>query len=134
MGTGNVSVIVDENGNLSAVRADFNLKGSKSMMMKTIDELNAGERLNYVNGKDPKPALVVRKKSANISTSAGGEFVFAILSEKPDKYKTYSVFLRKHNGAWIAKDASGETLKSVDLTPNAPGLSWNGTFSSATFK
>lgn len=133
-GTGKVSVVVDGEGNISALRIDFDLRGQKKMMIKTLEELNNGERLDYVNGNEPKAALVVKKKSDKISASGGGEFQFSILVEKPDKYKHYSLFLRKNGTEWIAKSSSGVSLKKVDLTPNAPKFQWDGTFSSATFE
>jgi hypothetical protein len=134
-GSGNVSVIVDDKGNISAVQVTFKIDGKIETMVKTFDQLSKGEKLEYINGSEKKPALVVKKASgATIYAASGGEFTFSILSEKPDKYIHYKLFLRKSGSSWIVKNSSGTKLSSVDLTPNAPWGEWNGTFSKATFE
>jgi hypothetical protein len=135
-GTGKVSVITDAKGNLAGIRVDFNLKGKKSQtMVKTFDELNNGQKLEYIEGNEKNPALVVKKGSgASIYPSTGGEFTFSVLTKKPNAYQHHNIFLRKVEGKWIVKNSNGKVLKSVDLTPNVEDLNWNGTFSGANFE
>lgn len=135
-GYGAVSVLTDGDGNIAGIRVDFRLSGKKNdVMFKTFEELDKGEKLEYMEYNAPKPALLVKKAyGAKIYPSTGGEFTFSVLTKKPDTYKHQSVFLRKVNNQWIVKNKSGEILDSVDLTPNVSSLEWNGTFSDAVFE
>ena len=135
-GNGQVSVVTDAQGNISGIRVDFIVTGQKPQsMIKTFDELKDGETLEYIEGNEKKPALVVKKANgASIYPSTGGEFTFSVLTEKPDTYQDHNIYLRKENGNWIVKNASGRVLKSVDLNPNVEDWAWDGTFNSASFK
>lgn len=134
-GSGKVSVLTDEKGNLTGIRVDFNLKGKKESMVKTFDELKDGEKIEYIKSDSKIPALVVRKAyNSDIYPNTGGKFTFSILAEKPKSYKHYNVYLRKVNGNWIVKNENGAELSSVDLTPNISSLDWDGTFSEAEFE
>jgi hypothetical protein len=135
-GNGNVSVITDDQGNLAGIRVDFKLNGHKNdVMIKTFQEIDSGEKLEYLEYNAPKPALVVKKAyGAKIYPSTGGEFTFSILAKKPDSYQHHSVYLRKVNGKWLVRNKAGVNLRSVDLTPNVESLAWDGTFSAATFE
>jgi hypothetical protein len=118
-----------------AVRVYFTLQGKKTTLIKTIDELKNGDKLQYFEGNSKNSALTVQKASgATISESSGGKFTFSVLTKKPSSYAHYSIFLRKDGSSWVAKNENGSKLSSVDLTPNVSGLEWNGTFSSATFE
>lgn len=135
-GNGNVSVITDEKGDIAGIRVDFKLNGHKNeVMMKTFKEIDSGEKLEYLEYKAPKAALVVKKASgAKIYPSTGGEFTFSILAKKPDTYQHHTLYLRKVNGKWLVKNKQGVNLSSVDLTPNVENLAWDGTFSDAIFQ
>lgn len=134
-GSGKVSVLTDEKGNLTGVRVDFTLKGKKVSMVKTFEELKNGEKLEYNKGSETIPALVVQKAyGSDIYPGTGGKFMFSILAKKPKSYKNYNMFLRKEGGVWIVKNENGTRLNSVDLTPNVSGMDWNGTFSEAEFE
>ena len=135
-GSGKVSVLTDEKGNLTGLRVDFAIKGKKTdTMIKTFEELKSGQKLEYKETSDAKAALVVKKASgATIYPTTGGQFTFSILTEKPSTYEHYSLYLRKEGGAWVIKDLSGKKLNSVDLTPKAESVTkWAGTFSEASF-
>jgi hypothetical protein len=135
-GSGKVSVVTDAQGNISGIRVDFSVKGQKSQtMIRSFDELKNGEKLEYIEGNEKKPALVVKKASgASIYPSTGGQFTFSVLTEKPNTYQHHNIYLRKVNGTWIVKNTSGDVLKSVDLTPNVEDWEWDGTFSDASFE
>ncbi len=135
-GTGKVSVVTDAQGNIAGIRVDFSVKGQKAQtMIKTFAELKDGEKLEYIEGNEKKPALVVKKASgASIYPSSGGQFTFSVLTEKPSTYQHHNIYLRKENGKWIVKNASGDALSTVDLTPNVEDWSWDGTFSEASFE
>ena len=135
-GNGSVSVITDDDGNLAGIRVDFKLNGHKNdVMIKTFQEMNSGEKLEYLEYNASRPALVVKKANgAKIYPSTGGEFTFSTLTNKPDSYQHHTVYLRKVNGKWLVRNKAGVNLSSVDLTPNVEGLAWDGTFSAATFK
>jgi hypothetical protein len=135
-GNGQVSVVTDAQGNISGIRVDFIVKGQKPQsMIKTFDELKDGETLEYIEGDEKKPALVVKKSNgASIYASTGGQFTFSVLKEKPNTYQHHNIYLRKENGNWIVKNGSGDILKSVDLTPNVEDWEWDGTFSEASFE
>ncbi len=135
-GTGKVSVVTDASGNISAIRVDFSVKGQKSQsMIRTFDELKDGEKLEYIQGDEKKPALVVKKTTgASIYASTGGQFTFSVLTEKPNTYQHHNIYLRKENKKWVVKNASGYVINSVDLTPNVEDWSWDGTFSDAIFE
>lgn len=135
-GSGKVSVVTDAQGNISGIRVDFSVKGQKSQtMIRSFDELKNGEKLEYIEGNEKKPALVVKKASgASIYPSTGGQFTFSVLTEKPNTYQHHNIYLRKVNGSWIVKNGSGDVLKSVDLTPNVEDWEWDGTFSKASFE
>jgi hypothetical protein len=135
-GSGKVSVVTDAKGNIAGIRVDFSVKGQKSQtMIKTFAELKDGEKLEYIESNEKKPALVVKKASgASIYPSTGGQFTFSVLTDKPSTYQHHNFYLRKVNGNWIVKNGSGDVLKSVDLTPNVEDWEWDGTFSEANFE
>jgi DNA-binding protein YbaB len=135
-GGGKVSVVTDAKGNISGIRVDFSVKGQKSQtMIRSFDELKNGEKLEYIEGNEKKPALVVKKANgASIYPSTGGQFTFSVLTEKPNTYQHHNIYLRKVNANWIVKNGSGDVLKSVDLTPNVTDWDWDGTFSDASFE
>lgn len=136
-GKGKVSVLTDEDGNLAGVRVDFDLKGQKSVLLKTFDELKAGQKLEYFENSKSKAAaaLVVKKASGTeISAKNGGKFTFSVLGKKPGTYMHYNLFLRKEGNNWVVKNENGVVQKTVDLTPNVSGMNWNGTFSGAEFE
>ena len=135
-GSGKVSVVTDGKGNIAGIRVDFSVKGKKSQtMIRSFDELKNGEKLEYIEGNEKKPALVVKKANgASIYPSTGGQFTFSVLTQKPNTYQHHNIYLRKVNGNWIVKNGSGDALKSVDLTPNVEDWEWDGTFSEANFE
>jgi hypothetical protein len=135
-GNGKVSVVTDASGNISGIRVDFNVNGKKSQtMIKTFDELKAGEKLEYIESGEKKPALIVKKSSgATIYAGTGGQFTFSVLTAKPNTYQHHNIYLRKVNGNWVVKNSDGEALKTVDLTPNVEDWNWDGTFSDAEFE
>lgn len=140
-GNGDVSVIIDDKGNIAGIRVDFKLKGHKNeVMIKTFEEIDRGEKLEYLEYNAPVPALVVKKAhGATIYPSTGGQFTFSILTKKPKTYEHHTVYLRKVNGAWLVRNNAGVKLSSVDLIPNVDGLlstnpRWDGTFDSAKFE
>jgi len=135
-GNGAVSVITDDDGNIAGIRVDFKISGKKNeVMIKTFQEIDSGEKLEYLEYKAPKPALVVKKAyGATIYPSTGGEFTFSVLTKKPDSYQHHTVYLRKVNDKWIIRNKAGVTMSSVDLTPNTEYGGWDGTFSDAKFK
>lgn len=135
-GSGKVSVLTDEKGNLAGVRVDFNLKGKKSVLLKTFNELKNGQKLEYFENSSSNSAALVVKKAAgtDISPTEGGKFTFSLLGKKPGTYMHHNLFLRKEGNSWVVKNEKGVTQKSVDLTPNVSGMNWNGTFSSASFE
>lgn len=135
-GSGKVSVVTDAQGNIAGIRVDFSVKGQKSQtMIRSFDELKNGEKLEYIEGNEKKPALVVKKANgASIYPSTGGQFTFSVLTQKPNTYQHHNIYLRKVNGNWIVKNGSGDALKSVDLTPNVEDWEWDGTFSEANFE
>ena len=135
-GSGKVSVVTDAKGNIAGIRVDFSVKGKKSQtMIRSFDELKNGEKLEYIEGNEKKPALVVKKANgASIYASTGGQFTFSVLTKKPNTYQHHNIYLRKENGKWFVKDASGDVLNTVDLTPNVEDWEWDGTFSEANFE
>jgi hypothetical protein len=135
-GNGKVSVVTDASGNISGIRVDFNINGKKSeTMIKTFAELKAGEKLEYIESGEKKPALVVKKSTgATIYASTGGQFTFSVLTKKPSTYQHHNIYLRKVGENWVVKNANGDALNTVDLTPNVEDWNWDGTFSDAEFK
>lgn len=136
-GNGNVSILTDEKGNLSAIKVEFTLNGKiTDTMIKTFDELQSGQGLNYVEDDANKTSGLIVKKSigSTLSASLGGPFDFSILTAMPSTYTKFSLNLNKIGGKWNVKNQAAKTLKSVDLTPNVDwSLNWDGTFSEATF-
>jgi len=135
-GNGDVFVLTDEAGNITGVRVDFKINGRKNeTLFKTFQEIDKGEELKYFEEDASTPALIVKKANrAKINSATGGEFVFSILTRKPDTYQDYSLKLTKLDGKWKLKDKEEHTLTTVDITPNVDFAQWAGTFSKATFK
>ena len=135
-GNGKVSVVTDASGNISGIRVDFNINGKKSeTMIKNLAELKAGEKLEYIESGEKNPALIVKKSSGTtIYASTGGQFTFSVLTKKPSTYQHHNIYLRKVDGNWVVKNANGDALNTVDLTPNVEDWNWDGTFSEAEFK
>jgi hypothetical protein len=133
-GSGAVSILTDEKGNITAIKVKFNLKGKIQTMMKTFDEVSNDQKIEYIQESETKAALIVKKATgANIDAAKGGEFTFSILAKKPDTYIQYPLSLKREGNSWIVKNPQGSKLSSVDLNPNVSWASWNGTFSKATF-
>ncbi|GEM_PF-5933975 len=130
-GSGSVSLILDEKGDLVSVK--FMYKGSL-MGNLTVAELNKGDQLTYeVNGQRDPLQLSLKTKNS-LSPEKGGAFDFKVLMHgDPATYKSYPIDLKKVDGSWGVY--SGGTKKTkIDLDPKLGWSGWTGHFKSVSIK
>jgi hypothetical protein len=134
-GTGDLSILVNEENEVVAVR--FNYRDGKDVKMinVTADELNQGKSLQYP-GPDgavsPLRLSVVRPPGLNPGT--GGTFNIDIATAiEPVTLKNYKLKLAKTGNLWSV--GQGNTrVKDVIIHPGISWASWDGTFKKIDFQ
>jgi hypothetical protein len=134
-GSGDLSILVDEGGNLLAVKFLYEDGKDKKDFTVSIDDFNKGKGIDYPalkNNVSPLKLSAVRPPGINAKT--GGDFNLIIgTSTEPAVYKSSSIKLSKKNGEW-AISTGKKNIKKVTLSPGLSWAAWNGTFTEAKFE
>ncbi|MFP5459820.1 MAG: hypothetical protein ACLGG7_13875 [Bacteriovoracia bacterium] len=134
-GSGDLSVLLNDEGEVEAVRFNYRDKKDVKVLNITARELNQGLLLEYPaqNGAiSPLKLSVVRPPGLNPST--GGTFKLEIATSlDPAKFTSYQIRLAKTGTAWGVSQGSSR-VKEVVIHPGVSMLSWDGTFQKIEFK
>lgn len=134
-GSGDLSVLLNDEGEVEAVRFNYRDKKDVKVLNITARELNQGLLLEYPaqNGAiSPLKLSVVRPPGLDPST--GGTFKLEIATSlDPAKFTSYQIRLGKTGNAWGVSQGSSR-VKEVVIHPGVSMLSWDGTFQKIEFK
>lgn len=134
-GSGDLSVLVNDEGEVEAVRFNYRDKKDVKVLNITARELNQGMLLEYpaLNGAvSPLKLSVVRPPGLDPST--GGTFKLEIATSlDPAKFTSYQIKLGKSGNAWGVNQGSAR-VKEVIIHPGVSMFSWDGTFQKIEFK
>lgn len=145
-GTGDIGILTNDNGDLSAIRFNYQSKNAKEnkqpgiVLNVTMDEINAGKVLQFPGKEsDQKPLRLFGRRPPGFNPGTGGIFVLEIVTEfSPLKTMAYELVLKKENGKWLAEYTTPKKktmkVKQVTLHPSVSWLKWAGTFNEVEFE
>ncbi len=136
-GDGNISVLLDERGNLEAIRLNYNHNNEKKFFILDREKLESADRISLPGrpGENDQPPLQFYPvKPPGLDFVKGGAFKIAITTEQsPPRVEEYVVTLRKSGSDWII-DQRDRQVKEMTLHPGLSFLSWKGTFNKIDFR
>ncbi len=136
-GEGNISVLVNDKGQLEALRLNYSHKDDKKSFVLDRTKLDRAERISLPGrpGEDDQPPLQFYPvKPPGLDFVKGGVFKIAIITEQdPPRTEEYEVTLRKSGPDWIL-DQNNRKVTSMTLHPGVSFLSWKGTFNRIEFR
>jgi hypothetical protein len=136
-GDGNISVLLNPQGNLEAIRLNYTNNDDKKSFVLDRAKLDRAERISLPGrpDEDDRPPLQFYPlKPPGLDFQRGGVFKVAIMtSQDPPRTEEYEVTLRKSGSDWII-DQNNRRIHTMTLHPGVSFLSWKGTFDRIEFR
>ena len=138
-GNGNISVLLNPQGELEAIRLNYANGDEKQSFVLDRAKLDRAERISLPGrpGENDRPPLQFYPvKPPGLDFQRGGVFKVAIItSQDPARTQEYEVTLRKSGADWIL-DHNNRRVRTMTLNPDVSilSMSWKGTFNSIKFR
>ncbi len=134
-GSGDISILLNDAGEVEAVRINYQDGKDVRVLTVTAEELNRGQLLQLA-GQEGKasPLRLSVKRPPGLNPATGGEFNLEIATDlAPLKLANYPVRLAKSGDAWVLNSAEGR-VREVVIHPSVGLTGWRGTFTRVELK
>ena len=135
-GAGDLSVMVDEAGNVLAVKFYYKNGKDEKNFTVSVEDFNKGKGIEYpaLKAGVVSPLRLTAVNPPGINGANGGNFKLTIATSlDPVKTQDSIVSLKKSNGKWLT-ETNNKEMKKVTLSPGISWMAWDGTFEEVAFE